>query len=48
MFSEIENKQTKTNELYFIQITVHRKTWSSNIDDNTKLEKHDNFKNLKT
>ena len=41
-------KQNKTNELYFILITVHRKTWMSNMDDNTKVGKHDNIKNLKT
>ena len=42
---EGKNKQNKINELYFIPITVHRKTWSSNMDDNTIVEKHDNIKN---
>ena len=37
--AKVRYKQTnKTNELYFMPITVHRKTWSSNMDDNTKVE----------
>ena len=35
-----QTKTNKTNELYFIPITVHRKTWSSIMVDNIKVEKH--------
>ena len=44
---QCNHKQKQTNELDCIPITVHRKTWSSNMDDNTKVEDHDNFKNWK-
>ena len=37
----LTNKTKKTNELYFIPITVHRKLGSSSMGDNIEIGRHD-------